>query len=95
MLHKVIYYNISLVHHTRVYQIGSMNGLPRIQPGGKMKRKRPVVVSTRVTEDQRVLIDTAATLLGVSPCEVLYRAAMPAVRSMVREESAKRGVRQG
>lgn len=50
-----------------------------------MNRKRPVVVSTRVRPDERALIRALSEAEGVSVCEAVHRALMPAIRARLAE----------
>jgi len=46
-------------------------------------RKRPYVVSTRVTHAERALIEAAAEASGVTVCELVWRLVVPRVRDLV------------
>ena len=52
------------------------------------KRKRPIVVSTRVTEAERALIQLAAEAEGLTISEFLWALIVPRVRAMVIRAAA-------
>ncbi len=50
-----------------------------------VERRRPVVVSARVTRPERIMVEAAAEIEGVTVSELLHRLAMPRVREIVTE----------
>lgn len=50
-----------------------------------MNRERGAVLSTRLTEAERAIVQSAATLTGVSPCALMRQLLIPAARDLVRQ----------
>ena len=54
------------------------------------KGVRTVVVATRVSTEQRALLEAAAALEDVSVCEFVYRVVLPAVHERLSSLKASR-----
>lgn len=59
--------------------------------GSRAKRRRPVVLSTRITDRERALVDAAAALEGVPVSSLVRTIIVPAARQRVANAAAETG----